>query len=129
MFWYATALSAAAGPGFSLFAIIFPIAHVAVGIGLTYWTICAFFNTTLITLNLNRLTVRHGPVPWRGNAHLDPAGVIGVRIARNGHNNEEPRYKVTFKTDKGQDHQILGWLERDRARYLRDWLRYELAIR
>src|SRR5690606_5247899 len=45
--WYGIAfatLGTAKGPGLMMF--VFPLIHVAVGVGLTYYTICGFFNRT-----------------------------------------------------------------------------------
>jgi hypothetical protein len=51
--------------------IVFPIGHVAVGIGLTYYTIAGFVNRTVIGINQQWLTVAHGPLPWFGNKRID----------------------------------------------------------
>ncbi len=65
--WYGMAFSADAPLVFKLF----PLLHVAVGAGLTYYTIAGYVNTTVIALERGRLTVRHGPLPWPGNLELD----------------------------------------------------------
>lgn len=46
---------------------LFPIAHVAVGIGISYFAITRLVNRTLITASRDRLTVAHGPLPWVGS--------------------------------------------------------------
>jgi len=71
--WYSMGIiggvNGAPGPMEILF-FVFPIAHVAVGIGLTYFTIAGFLNRTWIDVTPDTLQVRHGPVPWKGNATL-----------------------------------------------------------
>ncbi len=68
VFWYTNATQ---GPGaFAWIAAIFPIAHVAVGVGLTYYTIAGFVNHTTIKLDEHNLSVRHAPLPWKGNHTL-----------------------------------------------------------
>ena len=69
VFWYSNLTS---GPdSFSIIAAIFPIAHVAAGVGLTYYTIAGFLNRTTIHLDERSLSVRHAPLPWKGNHTLD----------------------------------------------------------
>lgn len=71
VFWYSMAIfEGGGGDGFELIALFFPIAHVAVGIGLTYYTIAGFFNRSEIFLDQDGLHIRHRPLPWRGNRDL-----------------------------------------------------------
>ncbi len=66
--WYAVGLTmtAIAGP-MAIIMLVFPIAHVAVGVGMTYTVLAGFLNRTRIEVTTNELTVRHGPIPWKGN--------------------------------------------------------------
>jgi hypothetical protein len=59
--WYSVALS-----GNDSMALLFPIIHVAVGLGLTYYTLCLLFNTSLIRVDRERLVIKHRPIPWWG---------------------------------------------------------------
>jgi hypothetical protein len=64
-FWYSKLTS---GPAeFAILAGLFPILHVAVGVGLTYYTIAGFVNRTTLRLDERFLSVRHAPLPWKGN--------------------------------------------------------------
>lgn len=65
LFWYAMA-----GATGSWLMIVFPVAHVAVGVGLTYSTIAGLLNRTRIKVTDQQLSIRHGPIPWRGNHDL-----------------------------------------------------------
>ena len=67
VFWYAMAFAGDAPLLFKLF----PILHLAVGVGITYYTIAGYVNTTTVTLDRGRLTVRSGPLPWPGNLDID----------------------------------------------------------
>ena len=49
---------------------VFPIAHVAVGVGLTYYTVAGFVNSTVLRVSEGQLAVRQGPFPWPGNRTL-----------------------------------------------------------
>jgi len=55
--------------------VLFPMAHVAVGVGLTYFVIASLLNTTRITVAPRAVEVRHGPIPWRGNAVFERSQV------------------------------------------------------
>jgi len=61
--WYGNVLTGNA----PLIAGLFPLLHVAVGVGLTYSCLAGLFNRTVIRVAGGRLTVRHGPIPWIGN--------------------------------------------------------------
>lgn len=61
--WYSIAI-ANRGP---ILMLVFPVLHVAVGVGLTYAVLAGFLNRTTIVVDGGQLTVRHGPLPWKGN--------------------------------------------------------------
>lgn len=57
------------GPDLSLAIClgIFPLIHVALGLVLTYYVICACFNRTTVTAERGLLKIRHHPLPWPGS--------------------------------------------------------------
>jgi len=61
--WYATGLAT----GAPIVFLVFPLLHVSVGVGLTYYVACGFLNTTTLEIAGGNLAIRHGPLPWRGN--------------------------------------------------------------
>jgi hypothetical protein len=71
IFWYGMAFSSNAPWIFK----VFPIAHLAVGVGLTYATLAGFLNTTSVRLNEREFTVQHDPVPWGGEVR-QPIGDV-----------------------------------------------------
>lgn len=50
--------------------LLFPLIHVAVGVGLTYFTIAGFVNRTEIMVQDDVLSVKHVPLPWPGNLQI-----------------------------------------------------------
>lgn len=50
--------------------VLFPLLHVAVGVGLTYRVLAGFVNTTTLTVRDRALSIRHFPLPWRGSRTL-----------------------------------------------------------
>ena len=68
--WYTAGIGAmlsGQGDGMMWLMLVFPVLHVAVGLGLTYAVLCMFLNKTVIKVSMGELTVRHGPVPVWGN--------------------------------------------------------------
>lgn len=73
IFWYRIALT---NPSPGNIMLWFPIAHVGVGIGLTYSTLAGLVNHTSVRVSNNELTIRHGPLPWFGGRTI-PASEVG----------------------------------------------------
>lgn len=69
--FYATILGGGEqAQGLPWVVLLFPLGHVAVGIGLFYSSVAGFVNRTWITVADQQLTVRHGPLPWLGSRTL-----------------------------------------------------------
>ncbi len=93
LFWY----SMAAGGNAPWIVIVVPIAHVAAGIGLTYFVFASLLNTTRITVGPRALEVRHGPLPWRGNAVYERSQIEQLfckRKERRGKNGAHVSYEL-----------------------------------
>ena len=67
IFWYTMALR----QGMPWIMVVFPVGHLAVGVGLTYLTLALYVNRTTVDVNDQRLKVRHGPLPWPGKRDID----------------------------------------------------------
>jgi hypothetical protein len=59
-------------------AYLVPIVHVAVGLALGYWALAGLLNKTVISAEQGLLSVRHGPLPWRGRLTLPKAKIEQV---------------------------------------------------
>ncbi len=70
--WYTMAMGFGGDmPGpMELLFLLFPIGHIAVGVGMTYAVLTMLFNRTTVTIEHGQLTVRHGPLPYPGNRQL-----------------------------------------------------------
>jgi hypothetical protein len=68
VFWYSHAFKT----GAPWIMIVFPIGHLAIGVGLTYATLAGFWNRTTIRASRDQLTIRSGPLPLRRNFELRP---------------------------------------------------------
>lgn len=65
--WYWLVLSMPEPP---LTHVLFPLIHVAVGLGVTYGALCGLVNKTRIIATPDSLSIHHGPLPARGNRTL-----------------------------------------------------------
>lgn len=65
-FWYSIAFST----GAPWIMIVFPIAHLAVGVGLTYSTLAGFLNRSYVSIDRKNFVVSHRPLPWLGNLRV-----------------------------------------------------------
>jgi hypothetical protein len=127
VFWYAMAFG---GP---LIFQLFPLLHVAVGIGLAYGTVAGFLNSTTITVERGHLSVRHGPVPWTGNRDLPAEDVEQlycqehVTHSRNG---TTVRYSVqaVAKESRRKIKLVSGLVDRDHAMFIENQVEQKLAI-
>jgi len=106
-FWYGMAISSD-GPWIMF---IFPIVHVAVGVGLSYFTLCKFFNKSYININNQHLSVQHSPIPWwKGGVDI-PSGQIDQVFVKekkkSSKNGSSYSYAVVAKLVDGSTQNIL----------------------
>ncbi len=130
VFWYGMAFTEDA----PWIMIVFPVAHVAVGVGLTYFTIAGFLNRTVVRVANGRLTVRHGPMPWFGN-HTLPDGEIEQlycteHVSRSRNSGPSITYRVNAALRNGGKLKLLSGLnEVDQALFIEEKLEHHLGIR
>ncbi len=96
IFMYSSMLSHAGRPGAALLPmLLFPLIHVAVGVGLTYFIVCTFVNKTDIVLESSALTVKTHPLPWLGNKSL-PASAMTRFLVRERFTQSENSSRVSY---------------------------------
>src|SRR5215217_2640549 len=78
IFWYSVMLGFAAGAPspFKFIIILFPLVHVAVGLGLTYFVFCLLLNKTDVILRTDTLEIKTHPLPWRGNQMIPVTDLV-----------------------------------------------------
>lgn len=107
-FWYSMAI----GGGAPFIFIIFPVIHVAVGIYLSYFTLCQFVNKTNIEIDESYLTIRHSPVPWwRGNVEIPTPRIDQLYVKENkseGKNGTSYSYALRARLIDDTDREILA---------------------
>jgi hypothetical protein len=126
VFWYAHAGRA------GLIAILFPVAHVAVGVGLTYRTIAGFVNRTWIVADHGTLTIRHTPLPWLGNRTLpaeDIEQLVCKEVVTRGSDDSSTTYTLAAVMKDGRQVDLLkGLPQADQALFLEQRLEDRLGI-
>ena len=62
--WYAMAFSSFSSSNhIDIAFLLFPLLHVAVGIGLSYYVLVGYLNKTTINIDFNAISIKHGPLP------------------------------------------------------------------
>lgn len=72
--WYSIGLAQLWGRNADFGAVVmllFPVIHLAIGVGLTYFVISTFVNRTSLLVALGQLEIKHGPLPWPGNCVIN----------------------------------------------------------
>jgi len=140
VFWYSTATagvdwSAGLGAikGDRLMMLLFPVIHVGVGVGLTYFTLCGFLNSTVVDVSPRQISVKHGPLPWFGNRIVEAMQVAQIyreEIVRRGKNGPHTSYQLSVATKDNRKLKLLSGLETpDLALYLEQEIERHLGIR
>jgi hypothetical protein len=126
VFWYGIAFRSG-----ELMMLLFPLAHVAAGVFITYTTLAGFLNRTTIELYQGELMIRFDPLPWPGEKKL-PAREIKQLFCkehlRRSKNGSTMVYHLYAVTQNDRQVKLLSSLESpDTALFLEqqleEWLR------
>lgn len=85
--------------------------HALVGMGLAYYTLAGFFNTTIITVASGMLQIKHGPIPVPGNRQIKADSLRQLytkRVVHHGKNGTSTTYELRAQTSSGKDEKLLG---------------------
>ena len=128
IFWYTVAFSTNA----PWIMTLFPLIHVAVGVGLTYFTLAGIFNRTWIKAADGVVSILHGPLPWWGN-HVIPCADIEQLFCKekitHGKNGTSTSYQVWAARHDGTTRKLLaGTLTDEQAIYIEQRLEKALGI-
>lgn len=115
-----------------LFMAIFPVLHVAVGVGLTYFVLASFVNRTTVRVDRGELTIRHGPVPFPGNKTLLTSDLTQFYCSETVHNHRRSS-SVSYElnavhTDGSKVKLLSGLTELDQGLFLEQRLERFLGI-
>ena len=110
IFWYGVAFSGNA----PWIMIVFPIAHVAVGLGLTYTVLTGFFNRSVLEVTPGKLQLWHEPLPWTGEVTMDTAQIkqlYSKEQTSRGQNGTSSTYELWVVTKDGRSRKLLSGLD------------------
>lgn len=109
VFWY----SMVTGEAPWIFSV-FPLIHVAVGVGLTYYALAGFVNRTTVRADDATLRVSHGPLPWPGERLLHRRAIeqlYCVEDVKQGKNGTRTTYEVHAQLTGGRHEKVLSGLQ------------------
>lgn len=126
--WYGIGLSA----GAPWIMLVFPLLHVAVGAGLTYFVICCFVNSTTIRVTDGEIAVNHGPLPCGQSQRVTTAELeqlfCKMEVSRNKNGNSY-KYHVMARITGGSDKKLIsGFDDASQAVYLERLIEKHLRI-
>jgi hypothetical protein len=83
------------------------VPHVWVGVGLAYACVANLLNSTTITSRFGRLTVKVGPLPWRGNRAFDANDLSQLFVVERRGNRGATTFDVCAVTRDGRRQQLV----------------------
>lgn len=111
---------------------LFPIIHVAIGVGLTYLTLALIINRTWIKADNGVVSILHGPLPWRGNQVIPCADIDQLfcrEIIRQGKNGPSVSYELWAALRNGTTKRVLStMLSDEQAIFIEQQLEKALGI-
>ena len=121
IFWYSMAFTHPPKGAGSWLVILFPAAHVAVGVGLTYNTLAGFWNRTTVRATPERLSIHHGPIPWSGNRAIPLSELRKLHVADGPRNrrNYVAAYLLLAVTQRGEELKLLSVDDSSQAQFLK----------
>jgi len=112
-----------------LFALVF----VFLGVGLAYFSIATFSNTTQILVSRDMIEIKHRPIPWFGNKRVDVNNLKQLLVKEKswGSSNGSPRltYNVHGLTKEDKLFKLVTGLETgNQALYIEQEIEKYLGI-
>jgi hypothetical protein len=111
-------------------AVVFPVGHVAVGVGLTYYAIASLFNKTDISISPEKVTVSSHPVPWGPRKEVSTEDIVDVRVKHTSSNNRKSSYGIRYRSKNNREKSLIrGGLSDDQAEFIEYHLRKVLNLK
>ena len=97
-FWYSKAIHSQ-----NMMSLLFPILHVAVGIGLTYSVIAGYLNKTYVRVDKSSIVIKDSPLPFFRNKTLNSSDIKQIyskeKISRSSEGGSSVSYEVHALTN------------------------------
>ncbi|MCA9717071.1 MAG: hypothetical protein H6713_03855 [Myxococcales bacterium] len=112
---------------------VFPLAHVAVGVGITYRALAGLLNTTTLVVEERTLSVRHFPLPWWPAPKIPVDSLeqlYATKKIKHGKNTATVTYELRAVTREHHGRLLLAGLQSlDQALWLEQEIELLLNIR
>jgi len=135
LLWYGIAAASffsGKGGGELIVMVLFPLLHVAAGVGMTYWVISGFLNSTTVQAGSGHLAVRHHPLPWPGKVDVQTQEIEQIFCLERKHRGKHGysyTYEVHFADHMGKQRKLLTGLSKpEQALFLEQKLESFLGI-
>lgn len=128
IFWYSMVLTSPETPWLM---VVFPLGHVAVGIGLLYYTLGLFVNRTLIRVSRQHLALRHQPLFWTGQCDLPSKNITQLFCRRKVYhtkNGTRVAYLVYVIMKNHKEHKLVEVSDPDHAQYIEQQIEKKLGL-
>ena len=107
--WYWMAFSS-----FNIMAIFFPLLHLSIGLGLTYYVVAGYLNKTFVDVDFDSLIIKHRPIPFWGNKNIRSKTLTQIYCKRDGPYgflNRAYSYSVRAITNDRENIELLSGLD------------------
>lgn len=94
--------------------VAFGSIHALVGIGMAYFCLASFLNTTDVSVDPNYLSVRHYPLPWGKNKKVrlhEIQQLYSKEHVSRGKNSTSITYRLYIVTQDGREQRLLSGLQ------------------
>jgi hypothetical protein len=127
IFWYTMAFTTEA----PWIMVVFPVAHLAVGVALTYTVLAGFLNRTRIELSASAMSISHWPLPWWGNRTIAPLELAQLYCEYRIPNTGQATYLLSAVLHDGRKVKLLSTQSEDEAMFLEQTIEefYKIADR
>lgn len=108
IFWYGAALASDGKVPWIM--IVFPIGHVAVGVGITYFVICSFFNKTDILITSDEVSIITHPLPWPGSKRVAADNIRDLIVRHRMANRNRSQFVLMYVDGTNHERKLLNWI-------------------
>ncbi len=112
--WYSLASGAGMPGPMRIIFLVFPLAHVAVGLGLAYTVLTLLFNRTTVRVLQGELSVRYGPLYFPGGRRIAVDDIDQIYCQEKAHQGARGQqagvqYQVMARLKSGRSVTLLSW--------------------
>ncbi len=129
VFWYGIAITT----GADITMFLGPLAHVAVGVGLTWYVVAGMVNRTTLTVRDGELQIDHGPIPWPGKKRVPTAEIAQLYFVQHVRRGNKGSTTITYQlhmmqTDGVTRKLATGLDDPEYARFLEHRIEHHLGL-